>query len=62
MNTIRIGKNNYISTARLKELMTTPPMSAKQHAEIARRRTRQRRMIEDARELKSRHKNYLEAW
>jgi hypothetical protein len=42
--------NNYSNTAQLKELMTVPPMSAAQHAEIMRKRNEQRRKIEDARE------------
>jgi hypothetical protein len=44
--------NNYSSTAQLKELMTVPPMSAAQHAEIMRKRNEQRRKIEDAREAR----------
>lgn len=44
--------NNYSNTAQLKELMTVPPMSAAQHAEIMRKRNEQRRKIEDAREQK----------
>jgi ketol-acid reductoisomerase len=42
--------NNYSNTAQLKDLMTVPPMSAAQHAEIMRKRNEQRRKIEDARE------------
>jgi hypothetical protein len=42
--------NNYCNTAQLKELMTVPPMTAAQHAEIMRKRNEQRRKIEDARE------------
>jgi len=42
--------NNYSNTAQLKDLMTAPPMSATQHAEIMRKRNEQRRKIEDARE------------
>ena len=42
--------NNYSNTAQLKELMTVPPMTAAQHAEIMRKRNEQRRKIEDARE------------
>jgi hypothetical protein len=45
-------KSNYSNTAQLKELMTAPPMSAARHAELMRKRIAQRRMIEDARELK----------
>jgi hypothetical protein len=42
--------NNYSNTAQLKDLMTVPPMSAAQHAEIMRKRNEQRRKIEDARD------------
>jgi hypothetical protein len=42
--------NNYSNTAQLKDLMTVPPMTAAQHAEIMRKRNEQRRKIEDARE------------
>jgi hypothetical protein len=42
--------NNYSSTAQLKDLMTAPPMTAAQHAEIMRKRNEQRRKLEDARE------------
>ena len=49
----RMFENNYANTARLKELMTTPPMTAQQHAELVRLRTLRRRMMEDARELKA---------
>jgi len=44
--------NNYSNTAQLKDLMTQPPMTAAQHAEIMRKRNEQRRKIEDAREQK----------
>ena len=44
--------NNYSNTKQLKDLMTTPPMTAAQHAEIMRKRNEQRRKIEDAREQK----------
>jgi hypothetical protein len=44
--------NNYSSTAQLKDLMTVPPMTAEQHAEIMRKRNEQRRKIEDAREAR----------
>jgi len=44
--------NNYSNTAQLKDLMTAPPMSAEQHAEIMRKRNEQRRKIEDAREAR----------
>jgi hypothetical protein len=45
-------KSNYMNTAQLKELMTAPPMTAAQHAEVMRKRIAQRRMLEEARELK----------
>lgn len=48
----RLNKNNYASVAQLKELMTTPPMTAQKHAEILRERIRARRKIEDERERK----------
>jgi ketol-acid reductoisomerase len=44
--------NNYSNTAQLKDLMTVPPMTAAQHAEIMRKRNEQRRKIEDAREAR----------
>lgn len=46
----RIIKNNYTSTAQLKELMTAPPMTAEQHAQLMRKRIAHRRMVEDAKE------------
>jgi hypothetical protein len=45
-------KSNYSNTAQLKELMTAPPMSAARHAELMRKRIAQRRMLEEARDLK----------
>jgi len=45
-------KSNYSNTAQLKDLMTAPPMSAAKHAEVMRKRIAQRRMLEEARELK----------
>jgi len=45
-------KSNYMNTAQLKELMTAPPMTAARHAEVLRKRIAQRRMLEEARELK----------
>lgn len=48
-------KSNYSSTAQLKELMTAPPMSAAKHAEVMRKRIAQRRMVEEAKELKKAH-------
>lgn len=46
-------KNNYTNGALLKDLMTIPPMTAQQHAEIMRQRIAHRRMLEEAKELKS---------
>jgi len=46
-------KSNYTNMARLKELMTAPPMTAEQHAAITRKRIKDRRMIEEAKELKT---------
>lgn len=48
-----LNKNNYSNTALLKDLMTAPPMTAEQHATITRKRIKDRRMIEEAREKKS---------
>jgi len=48
-----IIRNNYANDALLKELMTAPPMSAEQHAEIMRKRIADRRMVEEARERKN---------
>ena len=45
-------KSNYSNTAQLKELMTVPPMTAAQHAEVMRKRIAQRRMVEEAMDLK----------
>ena len=45
-------KSNYSNTALLKDLMTVPPMTAAQHAEVMRKRIHQRRMVEEAREMK----------
>ena len=45
-------KSNYSNTAQLKELMTVPPMTAAQHAEVMRKRIQHRRMVEEAKELK----------
>jgi hypothetical protein len=45
-------KSNYSNTAQLKELMTAPPMTAARHAELMRKRIAQRRMLEEARDLK----------
>lgn len=51
----RYTKNNYTSTADLKDLMTAPPMTAEQHAAINRKRIKDRRKIEEAKELKNEH-------
>jgi len=45
-------KSNYSNAAQLKDLMTAPPMTAARHAEVMRKRIEQRRMVEEARELK----------
>lgn len=45
-------KSNYANVAQLKDLMTAPPMTAAQHAEVMRKRIAQRRMVEEARDLK----------
>jgi hypothetical protein len=45
-------KSNYSNIAQLKDLMTVPPMTAAQHAEVMRKRIAQRRMVEEARDLK----------
>src|SRR4051794_31016948 len=39
------------NTARLKDMMITPPLSAAQHAVIMRKKTGQRRSAEDARDV-----------
>jgi len=46
-------KSNYTNMAELKELMTAPPMTAEQHAAITRKRIRDRRMLEEAKERKN---------
>ena len=56
----RINTNNYTNTAQLKELMTAPPMTAEQHAAIIRKRIKDRRMIEEARELRIERDNPFE--
>src|SRR3954471_20712784 len=48
----RLMKSNYSNIAQLKDLMTVPPMTAAQHAEVMRKRIEQRRMVEEAKELK----------
>lgn len=47
------AKDVYNNAARLKELMTARPMTAAEHAAINRKRIRDRRMLEDAREKRS---------
>jgi hypothetical protein len=47
------AKDVYNNAAHLKELMTARPMTAAQHAAINRKRIRDRRMLEDAREKRS---------
>ena len=39
-------KSNYSNVAQLKELMTAPPMTAAQHAEVMRKRIAHRRMVD----------------
>jgi hypothetical protein len=53
-------RNNYANTAPLKELMTAPPMTALQHAELMRKRIQHRRMVEEAIELKAAIKGRFE--
>jgi hypothetical protein len=53
-------KSNYSNTANLKVLMTAPPMTAAKHAEVMRKRIAQRRMVEEARELKKAESELLE--
>jgi len=48
----RLMKSNYSNVAQLKDLMTVPPMTAAQHAEVMRKRIAHRRMVEEARDLK----------
>jgi hypothetical protein len=50
-------KSNYTNMAQLKELMTAPPMTAEQHAAIIRKRIKDRRMIEEAKERKTDNNN-----
>ena len=56
----RINTNNYTNMAQLKDLMTAPPMTAEQHAAITRKRIKARRMVEEARELKSDRNNQFD--
>ena len=56
----RLMKSNYSNAAQLKDLMTAPPMSAAQHAEVMRKRIAQRRMVEEARELKRASSSYYD--
>jgi hypothetical protein len=46
-------RKDYNNTARLKDLMTVPPMSAERHAAINRKRIEERRMLEDLRQQKA---------
>ena len=48
----QLMKSNYSNAAQLKDLMTAPPMTAAQHAQVMRKRIEQRRMLEEAKELK----------
>jgi hypothetical protein len=45
--------------APLKDLMTTPPMTAEAHAAIMRKKIDQRRMAEDVREARESSQNEL---
>ncbi len=56
----RLIKNNYSNIAQLKDLMTIPPMSAEQHAAVMRKRIEHRRMIEEAKEMKTAINNGLQ--
>lgn len=56
----RINTNNYTNMAQLKELMTAPPMTAEQHAAITRKRIKDRRMIEEARERRSEYRDQFD--
>ncbi|MDB5797372.1 MAG: hypothetical protein JWP36_1274 [Paucimonas sp.] len=47
------SKKDYNNTARLKDLMTAPPMTQERHAEINRKRIQERRMLEDLRQQKA---------
>lgn len=53
-------KNNYTNMAQLKDLMTAPPMTAEQHAAITRKRIKDRRMIEEAKEQKTENENQFD--
>ena len=59
-NLSRLIKNNYTNVAQLKDLMTLPPMTAEQHAQIMRKRIAHRRMVEEAKELKTASSNWFE--
>jgi hypothetical protein len=56
----RLITNNYTNMAQLKELMTAPPMTAEQHAAITRKRIKDRRMVEEAREARTDRCNQFE--
>ena len=53
-------KSNYSNVAQLKDLMTAPPMTAEQHAEVMRKRIAHRRMVEEAQELKRASSSYFD--
>jgi hypothetical protein len=53
-------RSNYSNMAQLKDLMTVPPMTAEQHAAVMRKRNRDRRMVEEAREMKKSRGNQFE--
>lgn len=48
----RLTKNHDANMAQLKALTTTPPMSPERHAALLRKRTAQRRLLEDRANLK----------
>ncbi len=56
----RLIKNNYTNVAQLKDLMTLPPMTAEQHAEIMRKRIAHRRMVEEAKDFKTASSSWFE--
>jgi len=49
----RRDKRDHANIASLKELMSTPPMTAQQYSALMQKRREQRRMVEAARELKT---------
>lgn len=50
---IGIDKKDYANTASLKALMSTPPMTREQHAALMQKRKEQRRMVEEAQDLRA---------